>query len=258
MKYIVMLVLLIALAAPAFATTTYSNDFESDALGTLPTGWSLSGSWGEFAPGPVTAEVVAGPTGGQAIKIVFGTDWASYGSSSGELDSPTFAPADGQNAAFRYEYDFRKENWAIWQQAGDQIYAAGSIAASDESTAAGQLTVGGQGPLTNVPEASWIHVINEFNSATDVWTTKVTYAGTEHTFTGISTEPVYGQFWFGGWAFQSTMDTGTGGYANAIYLDNFSMSITDAPTPSVPEPGSLAALLCGMVGLGGFATRRRR
>ena len=93
------------------------EDFEAVTPGALPDGWTLVTPWGDWAPGPVTAEVAASPTGGQALMFVHGTDWASYGagkytqgfcrSASGrvsgpwvQVDEPLFADDGGHGMLF--------------------------------------------------------------------------------------------------------------------------------------------------------------
>jgi len=258
MKYLAIAAFLLVIVVPTFAAS-YIDDFEGATPGTLPAGWTLFTPWGDWAPGPVYAEVATAPTGGQALKFVQGTDWANYGASSGEIDY-TFdmTGIDPNNALMHYEFDMWKENWLTWQMAGDQSYfPPGGIHMNDNPSLPGNMFVGQDSSpnLNDVPERAWIHVVMDYNSATKVWTTTVSYPGGSGggTFTGTSTNPVAGQFWFGGWAFKSTMDAGGGVYDNAVYLDNIVFSVQN-----IPEPGSMLALASGLLGLGGFIIRRRK
>ena len=247
MKHLAIVAVALALAAPAFGAG-YSNNFDSETPGTLPAGWNII-SWGGY--GPVTAVVAPEPGGGtgQALKLVWGTDWASYGASGGDVQSPLLAPADPTTASLRYEFDLWKENWRVWQASGDNSwFPPGGVLTNDNPAGPNWMYVGRDdsnppADLTDVPEAAWVHIVMSYNASTGVWATSVTYGGGGGggAFTGTATSLVAGQFDIGGWAFKSTMDASPrppgGIYDNATYIDNFSMEVTD-----VPEPSSLLAL----------------
>jgi hypothetical protein len=256
MKRTLLLALSMATSSSVFAVV-YTNDFESDTTGVLPTGWTSAG-WGDFAPGPISGTVETAPTGGQALKISWGTDWASYGASSGELDYTfNMTGIDPSKSIFHYEYDMYKSNWRVWQVSGDNTwFPPAGIHMNDEPTNSNKMVVGtddysktGQ-MLTDVPENAWIHVVMDFNSETDAWQTAISYDSGSGggLFSGTSTNDVLGQFCFGGWAFKSTMDNGGGVYDNAVYLDNIKLSVNP-----VPEPATLSIL-----GIGALAMMLRK
>jgi hypothetical protein len=237
---------------------SYSTDFESDTPGTLPAGWYITTPWGDWAPGPITAEVGAAPGGGQALCVQWGTDWASYDASSGETGyTMDLGGMDPTTASMHVEYDFYKENWRVWQVFGDQSwFPPGGVHMNDDPTKPNWMYVGRDGgdtaDLDDVPESAWIHVESDFDAATDAWTTTVSYATGSGggTFEGASENDVVGEIWFGGWAFRSTMDMEPsppgGTYENVLYIDNFALTV-------IPEPAALALLA-----LGGLALLRRR
>ena len=253
-----LIAVLVLLCSPAFAVG-YSTDFEGAGIGTLPAGWYLFTPWGDWAPGPITADVQAAPGGGKALCIVMGTDWGTYGASSGEAGyTMDMTGIDGSMATLEYSYDMWLTNWRVWRMAGDQSsFPPGGLHMNDDPLRPNQMHVGeDQVPaeLLDVPEGAWIHVDTVFDAATDAWTTTVSYATGSGggIFNGANTNDVVGEIWFGGWAFQSTMDAAPvppgGVYDNVWYIDNFSMGVTP-----IPEPGLLA--LCG---LGILALIRRR
>ncbi len=256
MRWIFIMTIVVAAALSAQAVVL-ENDFEGETPGTLPAGWSVASPWGEWAPGPAFAEVASAPGGGQALKFWLGTDWAQYGASSGEVDTPYLTVNDPANDKLSIVFDMWKENWRTWQVAGDQTwFPGGGIHMNDNPAGPNEMYVGRDGPapadLTDVPEAEWIHVEMFFDAATDYWETSVTYPSGSGgaTFSGTNSNDIAGQFWFGGWAFKSTMDaapTPPGGvYDNVVYIDNFRMEI-------VPEPVTLSLL-----GFAGLALLRRQ
>jgi hypothetical protein len=236
---------------------TYMTDFEGDAPGTLPAGWYVATPWGSWADGPITAEVAAAPGGGQALEVVWGTDFASYAAaaSSGETGyTLDMSGIDGANAQMHVEFDFWKENWRVWQVFGDQTwFPPGGLHMSDDPLKPNWMYVGRDGgttaDLSDVPGGAWIHVEMDFDSSTDAWSTTVSYASGSGggTFNGTSANDIAGECWFGGWAFQSTMDMAPAvPYDNVLYIDNFLFTV-------VPEPSSLVLLA-----VAGLAVRRRR
>ena len=254
MKKALVLMMACALVGGAGAAT-YSTDFEGDAVGTLPAGWYLATPWWDGAPGPVTSEVAAAPGGGQAQKVVWGTDWASYGASSGEtgytLDIGAVDPA---NSTMTVSYRFYKQNWRIWQVFGDQSwFPPAGIHMNDDPNNPNAMVVGtddynSTDKLTNVPENTWINVSSTYNSGTGEWSTAVMWPTGGGVFGGTYATPndIVGEYFFGGWAFQSTMDAGGGvSYDKALYNDNFAITV-------IPEPASLLLLA-----LGTLALRRR-
>lgn len=249
-------ILVVSLAGAA----EYVNDFEGETIGSLPDGWYLATPWGEWAPGPITADVQPGPTGGQALKIVWGTDWASYGASSGETGYDIdMTGIDGADAIMTFSYDFWKENWRVWQVFGDQSwFPPAGIHMNDDPGKPNEMAIGtddygAPDHLFDVPAGAWVHVEGTYNSATGDWQADVSYqSGTGGGLFGGTYDtpnPIAGEFWFGGWAFQSTMDAEPvppgGTYDNALYIDNFAFSV-------IPEPAALALLA-----LGGLLLRRR-
>ena len=103
----------------------------------------------------------------------------------------------------------------MWQAAGDQSYfPPGGIHMNDDPAKPNWMYVGNDGSvpadvLTDVPEGAWIHVDISFDAASDFWQTTVSYASGSGggTFSGTRSDvDVVGEFWFGGWAFKSTMD----------------------------------------------------
>lgn len=270
MKLLILLALGVMLAAPVVADS-YSNDFEGDTPGELPDDWYLATPWGDWAPGPIEAYVDMRPDGrGQALKIVWGTDWGQYGASSGEVGYTLGAPADPQMALLTYEYDFYKWHWGVWQVTGDQSwFPPGGLHMNDNATPdppppdgdpRGEMFVGRDGPwpadLHDVPELEWVHVETVFNSMTDEWMTRVSYpGGGGDLFEGLSENGIAGEWFFGGWAFKSTMDQwaeyyGEGNYDNYVYIDNFAISVE-----LIPEPGTLFGF-ASVLGL--LALRRRK
>ena len=256
------IVSLLCFAGSAFAVG-YSNDFEVEPVGSLPVGWYLLTPWGDWAPGPITASVQAAPGGGQALEVVWGTDWTNYGASSGEtgytLDTTGYK---GGPAVLKVEYDFWKENWRVWQVFGDQSwFPPGGIHMNDNPAGPNEMYVGRDGPappdLADVPESAWVHVSGVYNDSTGLWQTSVTYAGGSGggVFGGTYATPntIVGEYYFGGWAFKSTMDAAPvppgGEYDNVLYIDNFSLSV-------VPEPGTISLVGAGLIGL--LALRRRK
>jgi hypothetical protein len=254
MKRIIPILAALALSVGAGAVN-YSTDFEADAVGTLPDGWYLATPWGDWAPGPITAAVQAAPGGGQALKVVWGTDWESYGASSGETGyTLDMTGLDPENSILSVSYDFNKVNWRVWQMFGDQTYVPpGGIHMNDDPNKPNWMYVGRDGgdtpDLSDVPENMWIHVESTFDSATNQWNTSVGWTGGGGNFNGISENAIAGQYWFGGWAFQSTMDAAPippgGQYFNSLFIDNFSFEV-------IPEPAALMLL-----GVGVLALRRR-
>lgn len=256
MKKALFTAMALLMVVPAMAVD-YSTDFEADAAGTLPAGWYLATPWGDWAPGPITAGVEAAPGGGQALKVVWGTDWASYGASSGETGyTMDVTGIDTANGELTVSYDMYRENWGVWMMFGDQSgLAPAGIHMNDDPGKPNHGVVGTtdyaqtQYLMTDMPEAAWIHFEATYNSGTGDWMTTVSYTSGSGggTFSGTYATPaeIAGEYWFGGWAFQSTMDAGSGVYDNALYIDNFSMTVT-------PEPTSLL-----LISLAGLFIRRR-
>lgn len=261
MRWTLVPVILLA-GAVAVSAAVLEDDFETTPVGSLPAGWTVATPWGDWAPGPVFAEVAASPTGGQALKFWHGTDWAGggYGASSGEVDTPFIAVGDPAGDKIKIEFDMWKENWRTWQVGGDQAwinsFPGAAIHMNDNPAGPNEMYVGRDGPspadLADAPEAEWMHVSLFYDAATGNYSNVVSYASGSGggTFTGTDDNDIAGQFWFGGWAFQSTMDAAPappgGIYDNVVYLDNFRMEV-------VPEPTTLALL-----GLAGVALLRRR
>jgi hypothetical protein len=252
--------ILVLSGAVAVSAAILEEDFESTAIGALPAGWTVATPWGDWAPGPVTAEVAASPTGGQALMFVHGTDWGSYGASSGEVDTPFIAVSDPATDKISIQFDMWKENWRTWQVAGDQAWVnsfpGAAIHMNDNPAGPNEMYVGRDGPapadVPDAPESEWISVSLYYDAATGQYSNSVSYASGSGggTFTGTDDNEIAGQFWFGGWAFQSTMDaapTPPGGeYDNVVYIDNFRME-------TIPEPATMTLL-----GLAGLALLRRR
>lgn len=228
----------------------YSNNFDAEAPGTLPAGWYLATPWGDWAPGPITAAVAAAPGGGNALKVVWGTDWASYDASSGETGyNIDLTGIDPEAASYQISYDFYTTNDAVWMMFGQQwgFPPAGAVHMNDDPAKPGHMDVGDQpSALTDVPLSAWVSVTQLFDSATNAWTTTISYTSGSGggVFNGLSTDPIANQYWFGGWAFKSTMDNSGGVYANELFIDNFSVNV-------VPEPAAALLLLAGL------ALRRR-
>ncbi len=245
MKRFATLVAALTLAVGAYAVG-YSSNFESDPVGALPAGWYIFSPWGDWAPGPISSTVEPAPGGGKALRVQWGTDWASYGASSGETGyTLDLTGLDPGNSLMTVEYDFYKQNWRVWQVFGDQSwFPPGGLHMNDSPTSPNEMVIGTDDynntvqHLYDVPENTWIHVETTFDSGTNQWTTSVTYPGGSGggTFSGTSANDIVGQYWFGGWAFQVTMDANPPvPYANALYIDNFSFSV-------VPEPAALLLL----------------
>jgi hypothetical protein len=257
-RLVIFATLAFAFAAPAFAAS-YSNDFEGEAVGTLPAGW-YEAQWWDSGAGLVHGTVQAAPGGGQALAIVWETDWAlGYDNSNGEVGYTL--GVGGDSAQLHYEYDMWRYNWAIWVATGDQTwFPPGGLHMNDNpDVGPNHMFVGRDGPeppdLTDVPEGDWVHVVTDFDAATDQWVTTISYGGGSGggVFTGMSDVPVVGQWWMGGWAFQSQMDTWINrgfytSYENVIYIDNFMVSV-------VPEPATLLGF-ASVLGL--LALRRRK
>jgi hypothetical protein len=255
------LMLALCVAGTTFATS-YLNNFEAESIGTLPAGWTVIG-WGDWAPGPLTANVQAGPTGGQALKLVLGTDWANYGASSGEAHY-TMAGGAGVST-MSVSYDMWIENWRVWRIAGDQSWVPPAGWHQNDSPAdpntmvVGTDDYGSANKMTDVPEDAWIHFEASYDSASGNWQTTVSYAGGGGggAFSGTYATPnaIAGEYFIGGWAFQSTMDaspTPPGGtYENALYLDNFALTYGE-----IPEPGTLSMFVLGLLGLAAFRRKK--
>jgi hypothetical protein len=258
MKKLVLVIALVLACGPALAVS-YSNDFEGDTPGTLPGGWYIAQWWNDPS-GTVQATVEAAPGGGQALRIVWPTDWASYTNSNGETGyTLDMTGINGEAAALSYQFDMWVENWRVWRAAGDQTwFPPGGIHMNDNPAGPNEMHVGDDAAppeLTDVPEGQWVHVCTTFNSLTNQWGTIVSYTSGSGggIFSGTTENPVAGEIWFGGWAFQTTMDAAPvppgGEYDNVWYIDNFCVSVT-----GVPEPGIL--LLSGL-GLLAFLRRKR-
>ncbi len=226
------------LCAPAFGVS-YSNDFEGDTIGLLPLdpGWYIFTPWGDWAPGPVTATVEAGPTGGKVLSVVWGTDWGSYSASSGEVGY-TMAGAE-LDTRITVEYDFWVENTGIWEMFGDQ--ASGPLVGghlNDDNTKRDWMYVGrddGSGDpadITDIPQAAWIHYEGTYDKITGVMDSTVSFTGGSGGFTqhleGLTADIQF-EYWWGGWAFDWQMLLGNEGtpregtYDHALYIDNFTM-----------------------------------
>lgn len=254
-----MLIPVILLAgALAVSAAVLEENFEATPLGALPAGWSMITPWGDWAPGLAYAEVAPSPTGGQALKFWHGTDWASYGGSSGQVNSPALAVGDPTNDKILIEFDMWKENWRTWQVFTDitSWFPAAGLHMNDDPNKPNYMFVGRDGPdpadLMDVPEAEWVRVSLYYDAETGVYSNVISYASGSGggTFTGVSDKDIGGQFRFGGWAFKTTMDAAPtppgGNYDNAVYIDNFRMQV-------IPEPTTMALL-----GLAGVALLRRR
>lgn len=258
---LLILAIIVSMAGTTFAVS-YFNDFESESIGSLPTGWYTIG-WGDWAPGPLIANVQAGPTGGQALKLVWGTDWASYGASSGEAGYTM--PGGAGATTMSVSYDMWFENWRVWRVAGDQSWVppagwhANDSPADPNTMVVGTDDYGSPNKMTDVPEGAWVHFVATYNSATGDWQTIVSYGGGSGggTFSGTYTapNPIAGEYFIGGWAFKSTMDanpTPPGGtYDNALYIDNFSLTYGE-----IPEPGTISMLVLGLLGLAAYRRKK--
>jgi len=107
--------------------------------------------------------------------------------------------------------------------------------------------------LTDCPLDEWMHVETTFNAATDQWTTSVSYTSGSGggTFSGTNAEDVTGEIFWGGWFFEYIADGWDPVvYENAWYIDNFSVSVTPIPEPSV--------FLLASLGLPALLALRRR
>lgn len=242
----------VALAIPAFAVD-YSNNFESETIGTLPAGWSVVTPWGSWAPGTITAEVAAAPGGGQAMKVVWDTDWANNtGAASGEVDcNIDLGGLDGNTAVMTASYDFYNVSDRVWQWFNDNGTGTANLQMGDDPGSDGAMNVNDAAALTDVPINAWVHVCQSINAGTGDWAVIVSYSGGSGggTFFGTadpSATSLIGQYSWGGWMFQLQSDAAPAvPYDNGLYVDNFCISYT-------PEPASLLIL-----GLGGLLLRRR-
>ncbi len=243
----------------------YTNDFELEGYDTLPAGWYDQAIWWGTAPPTALVKdapkMVAG-VDNKALRVEFPYQWhTGYGNSDGEIGY-TMIPGGltgtaAANSNILIEYDMWKLNRQLWMQAGDQI--------SGQATGGWHTPDGAQGEIHDMlignnavqdmityVEQDWMHYSQFFDAKTDVWTTTITIGGVPLNFNGLAADPVYGEFWLGGWGFKSQQDDlGRPGYDNCVYLDNFEMTLE-----IIPEPGTLVLIGTGLVGL--LALRRRR
>jgi len=265
MKKFTFLTLLAAmsLAGSAFAVT-YSNDFEGETLGAMPSdpGWYVSAPW--WGDVGVVGAVRTGPTGGQVLSIEFDTTFATQNFSTGEVG---YTMSVTGATSITVEYDFWVENTGIWEQMGDQAsgpLVGGSM--NDNDAKRDWMYVGrddGSGDpadITDLPDGAWIHFVGTYDTLTGIMDSTVSFTGGSGGFTQQLTDQtaeIAGEYWWGGWGFDFQMEAGNvgtsreGTYDHAWYIDNFSMTVE-----AIPEPGTISLLGAGLLGL--LAYRRRK
>ncbi|MBN2446866.1 MAG: PEP-CTERM sorting domain-containing protein [Phycisphaerae bacterium] len=249
MKHVLAMLAVIALVSGATAFT-YSTDFETDTVGSMPAGWYIATPWWDV--GTVTGGVADAPGGGQAMKLEWGTEWANYDFTSGEVGyTGDMTGQDLTTAVMTAEYDFYNVSDRVWQMFADQGSGVGNINLEDAPEADGRALVNGVAALTDVPIGEWVHVTHTLNAGTGAWQTAISYgSGTGGgTFSGTedpSGITLMGEYWFGGWMFKLQSDADPAvAYDNGLFIDNFSLAVT-------PEPTSML-----LFGLAALVLRRR-
>jgi len=248
MKLLHVLCLVLLSASVAFAGGYNSNGFEPPtfAVGALAgqDGWTGSSSGGGVAPTVVTAPDPV--IGQQAVRLEVG-DIQGDASTMDHAISPISA-ASGAIVTVSYDI-FRnapaqgmlaQNLWWWWFDAGEPTYGL-------------QWDIDGTLPNGWNPGAgSTPTVFGAWTNLTMVW--DFTQMKAFSWYNGVQVDngiPITNITTLTGWTINLGHESASGTGGSVVWIDNFKIDV-------VPEPGSVLALLTGVVGLSGLALRRRK
>jgi hypothetical protein len=234
---------MVAIAAPAWANTVlYSTSFENPPFTT----GALAGQsgWSDFGPGGVSVENFFADTASQAVFL----DGGAASQTGPYYTTTTTGPLVDVSADLAI---FTSSSQTEWQfgalSPGLSAFLGGIIILPDDSIeaqTAGNPIIGTFTRATGFNSSAWVNVNLLFDLATQTYNisvggtlldSNVAICGSDGACTG-ATESTFGDGLF---------DT-FGGGNDSGYMDNYSVTLVTA----TPEPGNVALIALGLVGIG--------
>ena len=231
-------------AATAFAGNVYSTGFENPPFVIGPL--AAQGGWQVFGSAIVTVESFQVQSGSQAVFV----DGSGTGQSGPWLNSPTGAPVVILSAGFYLASSSTETGWQLAALGLNLAPFIGGIDVDANTNAIHAITAGNPvvGTLTR---DTWHNAVFVMDFGTQTYSVSLdgTSLAANVPFCGDN-GPCLGAAVgsFGSGIFDTFAAAGTGN--DSGFLDNYSVS-----TP-VPEPGSIALLGSGILGLAGVIRRK--